>query len=82
MRSTKKEMAMKKWEYKVLLCQCRVSMEVCYVNGENVKVAPLSKWLPELGEQGWEVCGMSPSGTSINGALEWVEVVLKRPLED
>ncbi len=87
---------MKKWEYMIM--NCNSSLEVMHVDGvyieeieaDNVgffggrgKRQPfLHEYLPNLGKQGWEVCGTSPHSTGIDGNIITVHIILKRPLEE
>lgn len=87
---------MTKWEYLILICDSR--LEVDRVNGDSTeadiatgntgllfrdKRRPyLHEYLPDLGKQGWEVCGTSPYSTGIDGNILSVQIILKRPLEE
>ncbi len=47
---------MRKWEYCTLLCL----VGGCYVDGEPSKTAGFKETLNRLGEEGWELVGVSP----------------------
>ena len=88
---------MEKWEYLVLDCaNGKVEVqsingkkpkaeidtkETTLFGGQIYRKPYLFEYLEEVGGDGWEVCGISPNITGVDGHIETVSVILKRPLD-
>lgn len=88
---------MKKWDYITLIADSYLRVEEkngekvkqieeeyqgLLGKGKDKRYPHLFNILQELGKQGWEVCGMSPNRTALEGRIDSVCVILKRPLEE
>ena len=85
---------MTRWRYRTIVTQSFIGQTLCYVtsiDGDtdapilsrrmlHVERILLTDYLASAGEEGWEVCGMSPiEGGGSSGASVPVLIVLKRP---
>ena len=89
---------MQKWDYTVLTVNSRlrvlemnkeavelVSQEYTGLfggKGEEKAYPNLHSFLQDLGKQGWEVCGITPFDTTMDGSVTRITILLKRPLEE